>query len=720
MYERSVTLAGTTLADRYDLLEQLGTGGFGSVYRVYDRELDELVALKVIHTELAADPQMLARFRQEVKIARRVTHINVARTFELGSQGSMVFCTMELVDGESLRGRLDRQHRLPHAEAIAIARELCQGLAAAHAVGVIHRDIKPDNVLIAADGRIVLADFGVAAIAASEGDASGTPAYMAPEQAIGEPATPAADVFSVGMILHEMVTGLRPVAGFALEIDANIPHELARTIAAATAPDPAARIASALELGKRLGDGAHDVEHAIEPAQKRGDDHPLATVIVLAPLAAGDGQLLHIADGVYEQLLRRLARRPRLRVLARAEAKVAGALVVALHADHRLSLALCRDREAPVMLDLPLAMSSIALVAQAAEAAIVAAAEPGDRHAAAAQAAELVLRARQLARGGFRGIQPGLELLERARGLTPRDPAILANHALGLVRATVIAGTDDNGRLERAQEAVREALAVAPTAAESHVAAAQLELQIGDAVTAARHFRTAIACSRYLAEGHEGLGRMLLEAGFADRALARIEDALAIAPYLNLVHWEIVRDLALAGRWDEHDRRVADLVVAYDRPLIRLRHALWRTDLGAIRALRAVEATMKRQIDPRVVTAMFEATLDGAWPAARLRMLEVVAEPRLFARRRALYAQFAAEVAGLAGDVSTCTAMIQRAVDHGLYDRAWLERCPLLAEARRHPAYEPVLARVERRAHAILDALYGDAEPWSEADTVAV
>ena len=176
-------LAGQTLADRYDLLALLGTGGMGAVYRAHDRELDELVALKVIKPELSRDPVMVDRFRHEVKLARRVTHVNIARTFELGHADGVVYCTMELVEGESLHQRLQRAGRLAIADAAAIAGELCAGLAAAHAAGVIHRDIKPDNVLLASDGRVVLADFGVAAVATGghTGELIGTPVYMAPD-----------------------------------------------------------------------------------------------------------------------------------------------------------------------------------------------------------------------------------------------------------------------------------------------------------------------------------------------------------------------------------------------------------------------------------------------------------------------------------------------------------------------------------------------------------
>jgi serine/threonine protein kinase len=195
MSRMETRLVGQTLAGRYELLTLLGAGGMGEVYRARDKELDEIVALKVLRADLASAPELVARFRHEVKLARRVTHANVARTFELGRADGVTFCTMQLIDGESLAHRLARARRLEVADAAAIACALCEALIAAHAADVIHRDIKPANVLLASDGRVVLADFGIAALRiANDADISGTPAYMAPEQTRGEPPTPAADV----------------------------------------------------------------------------------------------------------------------------------------------------------------------------------------------------------------------------------------------------------------------------------------------------------------------------------------------------------------------------------------------------------------------------------------------------------------------------------------------------------------------------------------------
>src|SRR5688500_6563485 len=145
----------------------------GAVYRVLDRELDEVVALKVIRKDLAEDREMVERFRQEVRLARRVTHANVARTFELGRADDLMYCTMELVEGESLAQHLRRCAVLPIAEAATLASAVCDALVAAHAAGVIHRDIKPENIMLAPNGRIVVTDFGIASIVVGDATADG-------------------------------------------------------------------------------------------------------------------------------------------------------------------------------------------------------------------------------------------------------------------------------------------------------------------------------------------------------------------------------------------------------------------------------------------------------------------------------------------------------------------------------------------------------------------
>ncbi|WP_437996565.1 protein kinase [Sorangium sp. So ce185] len=208
------------IAGRYEILGLLGTGGMGSVYRVRDLELDEVVALKMLRRDLADSAGMLERFRQEVKLARRVTHRNVARTFDFGDHEGEKFLTMECVDGESLHSVLARTGPMPAQQVIGIGCALCDGLGAAHAAGIVHRDLKPENVLLDRGGRVVITDFGIARTSSgpSAGESSGfvlgSPAYMSPEQLTGEPDIDArTDIYALGMILFECLTHRRAWPG---------------------------------------------------------------------------------------------------------------------------------------------------------------------------------------------------------------------------------------------------------------------------------------------------------------------------------------------------------------------------------------------------------------------------------------------------------------------------------------------------------------------------
>lgn len=223
---------GDLLAGRYQIIGSLGRGGMGDVYEAHDRELNERIALKLVRPEAPMDEASLKRFRREVQLARRITHPNVCRVFDIGWDGSperensYTFLTMELVRGETLASRLKRTGRLASSEALPIAMQLCGALAAAHQAGVIHRDFKCGNVMLTGTGdqvRAVVTDFGISrlldrsqnstATISREGAILGTPCYMSPEQLESKELTPASDVYSLGLVLYEMVTGVRPFHG---------------------------------------------------------------------------------------------------------------------------------------------------------------------------------------------------------------------------------------------------------------------------------------------------------------------------------------------------------------------------------------------------------------------------------------------------------------------------------------------------------------------------
>ena len=208
-------IPGSVLAGRYRIVGLLGKGGMGEVYRAEDLLLAQEVALKFLPSDLSRDADRLARFRDEVRTAREVSHPNVCRVYDIGEVGGDHFLSMEYIDGEDLASLLRRIGRLPQDKGVEIARQLCAGLAAAHDRGVLHRDLKPANVMIDGRGQVRLADFGLAGAATPDGpaDFAGTPAYMAPEQFQGKAASVKTDIYALGLVLYEIFTGKAVVTG---------------------------------------------------------------------------------------------------------------------------------------------------------------------------------------------------------------------------------------------------------------------------------------------------------------------------------------------------------------------------------------------------------------------------------------------------------------------------------------------------------------------------
>jgi predicted Ser/Thr protein kinase len=205
-------LPGTLIAGRYRVIGLLGRGGMGEVYRATDLALGQSVALKILPEDAATNQQLLERFQGEVRIARQVSHPNVCRVYDLGEADGIPFISMEYVDGEDLASLLHRIGRLPSDKALEIARKLCAGVAAAHERGVIHRDLKPQNIMLNKRGEVIIMDFGLAAVADQLHGAearNGTPAYMAPEQLRGDSVTAKSDIYALGLIFYELFTGKR-------------------------------------------------------------------------------------------------------------------------------------------------------------------------------------------------------------------------------------------------------------------------------------------------------------------------------------------------------------------------------------------------------------------------------------------------------------------------------------------------------------------------------
>ena len=259
---------GTILANRYEILEILGEGGMGAVYKARDLELERHLALKVIRPELASDPEILHRFKQELILARQVGDRNVIRIFDLGEAGKIKFITMEFVEGESLHAILRDRGKLDVAEAVDIMEQVASGLAAVHREGIIHRDLKPGNIMRDKQGRVVVMDFGLARSVVGDGMTRtgamlGTIEYMSPEQAQGKELTASSDVFTFGLILYQLLAGVTPfysesvIASLLMraqqravplaDIDKQVPGILSNIVAKCLETDPAFRYQNAQE-----------------------------------------------------------------------------------------------------------------------------------------------------------------------------------------------------------------------------------------------------------------------------------------------------------------------------------------------------------------------------------------------------------------------------------------------------------------------------------------
>jgi serine/threonine protein kinase/class 3 adenylate cyclase len=209
--------ASSHIPPRYEVLSQIGTGGTGIVYKVRDLETSEIVALKVLKPEIASNPDVQENFKRELCIARKITHKNVCRIHEFNRLNGTAYTSMEFVEGESLMSRLYRVGSLPLNEALEIARQICAGLHEAHQQGIVHRDLKPANIMVDRNGTVKIMDFGIARMVQRDGPMTGTivgtPAYMAPEQAELKPVSSCTDIYAVGLLLYEMITGVAAFNG---------------------------------------------------------------------------------------------------------------------------------------------------------------------------------------------------------------------------------------------------------------------------------------------------------------------------------------------------------------------------------------------------------------------------------------------------------------------------------------------------------------------------
>ncbi len=738
------------IGDRYEILGLLGQGGMGTVYRVRDLHLDEEVALKQLRPGLLTVAGMLGRFRQEVKLARRITHPNVIRIFDLGEADGQHFLTMELVVGQSLARRL-REGRLPTGDAIRIVQAISAGVGAAHGQGVVHCDLKPDNVLLAGD-RVAVADFGLARAVGTGGQIAGTPTYMAPEQVRGGNLGPLTDQYALGAILYEALVG-RPMWGgddprevalarlrapppdprtFLPTIDAGLAAVLVRS----AATDPADRFPD-LEAFDRALVAFGRPHEALSPVSVASVPlRDAVSVVVLVPRAPADD--LELATTLAEDLVDLLGATRGLRVRPisglpmqlpadpQAVGQQLGATVVVEGSLRRKEGGVRWSLRAVGAADGYQVWSGryeastgaiLAMVDQAARALAGALAAPlaGKAPVVAQDSAvvEAYFQMRALARTIW-GHDAGeaWRIAEAAIAVAPDDPLLLACKALVCANLAFRAPTDPEQWIAEGRAAANRAIQRAPLLADAWLGLARIEWVVADLPAAARALHQALALNAGLTRAQEMLGAILLEIGDLEEGILRLEAVMAADPLSVLARTDLVRAFVYQGRWDKADLLLAAPLASPSDESNRLfqvaRFALWRAPSDPVgpplpAADAPVQAAGQAELFAFVRAWRSETKHDFSALGASMKWATTLRNKRF----RSAVLQVMAECAMAVDQPAEALQAVRDGVDGGLLDIQWMDHAPMLAPMRSREEWPALRAPVAARAAAVRLAIAG-------------
>ena len=601
----------TALAGRYAVGRELGRGGMATVFLARDLKHDRDVALKVLRPDVAENIGA-ERFLLEIRLAAMLSHPNILPLFDSGDAGGYLYFVMPIVEGRSLRDRLNAEPTMPVAESVRLAQEVAGALDYAHRHGVVHRDVKPENVLLH-DGHALVADFGIGKALASpsgktlteSGVALGTPAYMSPEQAAGEPVDGRSDLFSLGCVLYEMLAGEPPFTGptvqaviakrfFTTPADLvalrdQVPRAVARAVQRAMARAPVDRFETAAAFATALGEA--------EPAPPR-PEAPAKSVAVLPFVnRSADAENEFFADGITEDVIAQLSRIRALKVISSTSVKtlrdhrlspreIGTRLGVATLLEGSVRRAGDRVRIVAQLLDVETnehrwvetydrqltdifaIQTDVALrIAKALEATL-----SDDERARLAKEPTRDLQAYQLYLKGrhcvFRftqeGLRTGIEYFEQAIALDPGYALAYTGIAHAYLEM-IVQGTDALNPAEgyrRARDAVGKAISLDGGLAEAHCMLAY-ELFAGefDWTGAEREFKTALELNPGMADSHDLYGQMLSAVGRFDEAMVVLKRAHELDPLAH--RSDMASTLLRAGRNDEA-LQVALPIVEFD------------------------------------------------------------------------------------------------------------------------------------------------------------
>jgi serine/threonine protein kinase/tetratricopeptide (TPR) repeat protein len=762
--------AESLFAGRYQLLEKIGRGGMGTVYRARDTLVGDLVALKILELEDNQRGDLLERFRREVRLARRISHHHVARTHDLGEQAGHLFLTMEYVEGEDLQALLGRERAIGAAQAVRIALAVCEGLAAAHAAGVVHRDLKPANVLVEKGGRVVLTDFGIARAMAGESASRtqgmvGTPMYMSPEQIAGGEVDARSDLYAVGLLLYEMLTGQAPFTGDSPMAVAfarlrlpppdpsghpGVTDTLAQLVRQCLAREPAERPAGAQDMVVALSAWltsageplevrlpmATPVPGALDSAPRpaaRTQSRPGALGLAVLPLRfIGPKEQDFLGDAVTESLIDALSRTQGTRVQSSGatarfrserDPRVVGReLGVELVVDGSVQ---SLGKLVRGSLRLVEVSSGVQLwsgrLEDSGEDIFALQDRLGRRMAETLRSELLIATYRDQATPelitSYRQtlvmvstaprvlpeevLGPLEECIQQAPGFLPA----VALHALAFMRTWFMrTSSSEQDWSGAAWASVERASQQAPDIPETMLAKALRATQDGQWRPAVVALRAALGSAPTFAGALQYLGSLQCEAGRADEGLARLHSAFELDPALSIALFEMARCSALRGKMDEY-RQYMDQLWSY--PFLRLPALLLRLRVSAwskdFEDVKLCQEELRGEPAQIAINTGYYAAAVLGQEALEPAMarFDGMLAAKLSTRFASMVCQLATEVLCLCGQPERAVAYFLRAADSALIDLEWVDRCQALKELRTLPGFLEGRLKVRARVESI-------------------
>lgn len=753
-------VTGTVFADRYEIKELLGRGGMAVVYRATDRVLADDVALKLMPLNADEHRLLATRFRQEVRLSRRVNHPNVIRVHDIGEHNGFLYLTMEFIEGSTLRFVMRNNGPFPSQQAMSMARTIAEALGAAHAVDIIHRDLKPTNVLVDYWGRLVLTDFGIARCLDDDLGLThgvlGTANYMAPEQATNGRIDARTDIYSLGVVLYEMLVGERPAGNSAdiatrIETVPRIPPALVTLTLRCLSLDPNARPQStaafitaldaliestdektSLDVG--LQQGPANVQSqpvaptagvevmpqklAILPFRYRGpqDQQYMAEVLTdeLVDAISRTKGLLVLGSGALERF--RSSRDP---IAIGKELGVRAVIDGAVQAGGghiRVSVRLLdattgvqrwvqqHDGEAK---DLFAFQDSV--VRRVAEELRIELATMVHSTSAPTSVVEGYIEARhEMRTPDPTSVENAVTLLDGVLAQAPGFLPAIAAHALACCRAWFLAhGQKDRPWQTLAIASVKRALQVAPEIAETHLAAGSLATNRGEYHIAIPALQRALEIAPTCAPAHEFVGVLQSEAGHLEKGIMHLTLATELDPFHTGAWAHLARALSLSKQRGKALEAIAKLE-SFERTdrfrlsmVARVRDAMWHNDLQAFEAIIPTIEWSAKQSLGRFTEDYLGVLRDRKENLEALVRHPSELDPTESPRYRILARQWISEVVAFKGHLDLALDQICEVAKDPLVDIFWLERCPIFVPFHGDPRFVEAVRLTRERAAVI-------------------